>query len=300
MYYANQYGTIATRIENTFIKNVEKRVQPVKKQEHDNIKIINEIVALSWVDFHNVLTTYFIIPIKRNLSRFIKDKYPIPIELRKSLSKKHVEDLQGIFTENNDEFSFGTIIIEDEELIDKCNRILEELALISMYKNTMRFTTSASKALETYLKQFILYGIIDHLFRNTIHSADVSTYKLFIHILSYYNKNKVITDPEEIRKRIEIRNEKERSHIIQEFDRMTEEERTIELIQKKLGIGKWAVGGSKLIWEYNKDYYDLESEKRYEAGISDFPDQLEQSEDALGFRNSGEEAGYDNSEQNDD
>jgi hypothetical protein len=70
---------------------------------------------------------------------------------------------------------------------------------------------------------------------------------------------------------IAIRNEKERVNVIAEFDKMTDEERAVELINKKLGIGKWAVGGSKLIYAYDKDYYDLERQKREAAGIIDFP-----------------------------
>ena len=48
-------------------------------------------------------------------------------------------------------------------------------------------------------------------------------------------------------------------------------ERAVELINKKLGLGKWAVGGTKAIWAYDKDNYDKEREDRVKAGIFDFP-----------------------------
>jgi hypothetical protein len=91
---------------------------------------------------------------------------------------------------------------------------------------------------------------------------------------------------------------------------LSEEERAIELINKKLGLGKWAVGGTKLIYAYDKDYYDLEREKRLAAGIIDFPGSsngildvpLGQEYDNLGFvmnpENEGD--GYDNNQHRDD
>ena len=54
---------------------------------------------------------------------------------------------------------------------------------------------------------------------------------------------------------------------------MTKEMKQIELLKKKLGLGKWAVGGTKLIYAYDKDRYDYEREERAAAGIVDFPGQ---------------------------
>ena len=68
-----------------------------------------------------------------------------------------------------------------------------------------------------------------------------------------------------------IRDEKERSNIIAEYSKLTDEERAIELMNQRLGLGKYAVGGTKLIYAYDKDYYDLERQKRFAAGIIEFP-----------------------------
>jgi hypothetical protein len=65
-----------------------------------------------------------------------------------------------------------------------------------------------------------------------------------------------------IREMIEKADEKEKNGIINDFDAMTEDDKRLELIKKKIGIGRWAIGGSKLIYAYNADQYDREREVR--------------------------------------
>jgi hypothetical protein len=98
--------------------------------------------------------------------------------------------------------------------------------------------------------------------------------------------------------------------VIEEFDVLSEELKAIENMKKRLGIGKWAIGGTKLIYAYDKDYYDLERERRLDAGIIDFPglglDYMPSSApvDDLGFGELNdadvEQGGYDNNQHADD
>ena len=125
-----------------------------------------------------------------------------------------------------------------------------------------------------------------------------------------YNTEKLSYDNEEIKNRIAIRDEKERVHIIADYDKLTEEEHAMEKINQRLGLGKWSVGGTKLIYAYDKDYFDLERQKRMNAGIVDFPDQALQEPqgiplDPLGFPIRTDayyenEGGYDNNQHADD
>lgn len=43
---------------------------------------------------------------------------------------------------------------------------------------------------------------------------------------------------------------------------MTDEEKAVELQKKKLGIGRWSVGGSKLVYSYDSEYWDKMREER--------------------------------------
>jgi hypothetical protein len=93
--------------------------------------------------------------------------------------------------------------------------------------------------------------------------------------LNKFNKERLTFNDQQIKEIIAIRNEKERTNIIAEYSKLTDEERTVELMNQKLGLGKYAVGGTKLIYAYDKEYYDIERTKRLEAGIIEFPDSEE-------------------------
>jgi hypothetical protein len=128
--------------------------------------------------------------------------------------------------------------------------------------------------------------------------------------LNKYKRERISFNDQEIKELIAIRNEKERVNVIAEFNKLTDEERAVELMNKRLGLGKWAVGGTKLIYAYDKDYYDLERQKREAAGIIDFPglgpDQVEalngREVDEYGFPVFGdaEEDGYEHNQHMDD
>ena len=107
--------------------------------------------------------------------------------------------------------------------------------------------------------------------------------------------------PEQIREMIAERNEKEKANIIRKMNVMSRAERDIEKLKIKLGIGEYAVGGTKLIYAYDQDRYDIEREQRAEAGIIDFPGRgpydnpaaTQRAVDGLGYyMTEGEEEGY--------
>ena len=98
--------------------------------------------------------------------------------------------------------------------------------------------------------------------------------------------------------------EEEKANILRTMTKMSRAEKDISMIQMKLGIGDWAVGGTKAIYAYDADQYDKEREQRAKAGIVDFrefgpeqgPDQgggQGGALDALGYeRGQGDEGGY--------
>ena len=107
--------------------------------------------------------------------------------------------------------------------------------------------------------------------------------------------------PEQIRELIAKRNEMEKSNIIKKMNDMSRAGKDIEKIKMRLGLGDWAVGGTKGIYAYDPERYDVEREQRAQAGIIDFPGYGPEgptgSKDAkpdMGFDyyNTGDEAGY--------
>jgi hypothetical protein len=222
------------------------------------------------------------------LEKIVKDKALfVPIELKKDLSSIHVnEDLspllaadtaivkayQDILTKSSSEF-----------VKSKMKFALKQWSAMLSYKNEIRAALVPGRDHTlVYFQQLMLYGTLESLLdpehipdesmaQNPIRSSARSSTKfmvdLLVQILGKYNRERIAYNDKEIRDQIAIREERERVHVIAEFNRLTEEQRKIELIQKKLGIGKWAVGGTKLTYRYNADYYDVERSKRIAAGM---------------------------------
>ena len=109
----------------------------------------------------------------------------------------------------------------------------------------------------------------------------------FLQCVSRYSQGSRIPNEEEIRLDLEKRAEAEKQKFIKRLDKMSREQRKVELMNKSLGIGEWAVGGTKAIREYDEDRYEAERTERAQAGLVDYPEV-------------GAEEGYDHVDQAED
>jgi predicted transport protein len=263
-----------------------------KKGDNEVIyAILDKIAELPWSNFFQIIQTYFITTLQRLLSNYSDKAMFVPIELVKDLSDIHVKsDIQPRLEKElaivskyrepmqKDSYSF---------VRSKLRFFLKQLSTVLPYKNIIRavLVPDRDRSL-VYFQKFILFGCLatlidpDHIpdedVGNPIKSSGKSASKaiitLLVDILRKYRTEYISYDEQEIRNQIAIREEKERVHVISEFNKLSEEERKIELINKKLGIGKWAVGGTSLTYKYNKDYYDLERLKREQGGYGGHSD----------------------------
>ena len=294
------------------------------------LRIMNDISRLSWVNFFQVIQTYFITPFQRMVSQFNTESLYIPMELAKALSETHAtEDLQPILKKDMALLSLkgSDIILPKFQLARiKLHHYINQMKVLLPFKNNIRPTVVPGRQITLeYIQRALLYGPISTL----LHAAEIPEgaeiksaiksvgdpsmrflLEMIVFTLDKYNTEKLSDDDKEIKNMIAIRAEKERVNVVAEFNKMTDEERQIELQNKRLGIGKWAVGGTKLIHSYDKEYYDLERQKRISAGISDFPgqeDELYQGRkvDDMGFDEYNDEemeadGGYDFNQHDDD
>jgi hypothetical protein len=126
--------------------------------------------------------------------------------------------------------------------------------------------------------------------------------KFVSEMVKRFKEEGVHLTPEQIRELIAKRNEMEKADILKKMTDMSRAQKDITKIQMKLGLGAWAVGGTKAIYAYDADRYDIERDQRAQAGIIDFPGQGPNGEgavaqegqmDGLGyFQEQGDEAGY--------
>ena len=290
---------------------------------------IEEIIRLSWVNFFQVIQTYFITPFERLLTQFMDTSLFIPIELKKALSEDHVlKDLIPILQNDSQIIKAKEGDIQKDSLSlarSKLQYFVEQMSGLLGFKNKIRpiVLPGREKSL-VYIQRAMLYGPLATMInpseippgteiKSSVKSIGDPSMRFLLELvaltLNKYKRERMSFNDQEIKELIAIRNEKERVNVIAEFNKLTDEERAVELMNKRLGLGKWAVGGSKLIYAYDKDYYDLERQKREAAGIIDFPglgpDQMEALDgrevDEFGFPVFGDaEDGYEHNQHMDD
>jgi len=335
----NGMATISSQfvsaIKNLYIKDLRKtQVETLA----DDIKIIAYIGTLPWNTFCDTLQSYFIVPFQRLISNFSRSMLKVPFELEESLAELHID--AGINKIIETEIELFTEISISDKIANKkkypvqpdkrteaqhadiatiqfiISRIIEHyvvsLSSIVSFKHAICFremktgNVKIDEMFLQYIKNIILCGSLNVLLTSNTEQdiQNILMEALSIQLKKCYNE-RVIFDPKVIAERIEARNEKERSSIIKKFNDMDEDEKKLELVKKKLGLGDWSVGGTKLIYAYNANYWELEREKRIEAGIDDFPglqdnQPITTSFDIFSMSESREEDGYDVREQNDD
>ncbi len=161
-----------------------------------------------------------------------------------------------------------------------------QMAEILRFRDKVRGLTLPGRELTLeYLQQVLLYGPLamlfssEHLPENVpIRSAiqEIGNPSLtFLLTLTYaalerYRNERLSYNDAKIKTMLAIQAEKERIHIVKTFDNMSDEEREVEKMNKKYGLGRWAVGGSKVIYSYDKDHYDWEKSQRMAEGRGEF------------------------------
>lgn len=97
-----------------------------------------------------------------------------------------------------------------------------------------------------------------------------------------YNQEALKYSDDQIRELIQDRVEKEKAEIIKDKNTMTPEQRKLDNLLQRLGMGKWAVGGTKAIWRYDPNQYVSEKEAMAAAGITRFGPQVDVYEAEVG------------------
>lgn len=286
---------------------------------------INKIGELSWDNLLAVLLSYFIVPIKRILTNYQIESFESAFNTKPGWSEysnfasNHIKDI-------------SKLLYADLELIKKYKQDLKDKGKYAVaYLKLEHFIEVASKLLEfkerihpgifpgrdyslKWIQKAIVYSMINFLVDPNVNVLTASggvageqgqsteiLMKFVRDSLDKFNIEQLSYNDDQLREQIMIRNEKEKADIITMFDTMGEDEKAVELMKKQLGIGRWAVGGTKAIWGYDIDQYERERDERARAGIIDFPgygpDQVPElggrELDANGYPVHGAEDGYD-------
>ena len=241
---------------------------------------IESLIKKSSRECGEAVSTYLLVPYKRWLSGMnvksfkILDSYQLSSGTKDDILNKgmsaHLQILGG------DEELKGVALRKVREFIKDLSA-----ACRNVFPYLRPLLTPGGKDMEKYLLRAYVIGII-HKFidPHQIPSLDGEEddglpnmkllYKSLGQALTKYAVGSKVPSEEEIRLRLEQRIEQEKQVFIGGLDRMSRDERKVELVLKGLGMGKWAAGGTKAIRQYDEERYEVERAERAAAGINDY------------------------------
>jgi hypothetical protein len=272
--------------------------------------VVDEFKGLSWHNFCEVLQSYFLVPYQQIVSGFNIESVFLPTELRKELSNVHADQLETEVLAPNFRIVARFLPLFKKEgmgfALAKLNYFLAQLRGIYALKNKIRpIYFPGRENTFRHLQETLLLGPLETLFNERVipegfggaDGAQVTfPMTLLADLLSKtfekYQKERLSYNDTELRVELDVRKEREKERILAQLRGMSQEERSLETRMMRLGIGKYAVGGTSAIYKYSKAQYDVEQQELEEAGIAVFsgyspddePQPTGRRADAYGFQ----------------
>jgi hypothetical protein len=299
----SEFSILAEEAENNF-----KRRMP--STQHTVFDSIEKGGAGSIVRF---LQAYILVPI----SQFTSRNAPNPrVPQSWGLSRQHQQDVTGFLTEHRSYLLKFNKVGVTPWLKAKVETLIAQIRPILDIMETLRpMQIPGGKQTYDYFLKFCLYAPLANfadpdilpIARDAEAPSQLEPEALFparfvSEMLNRFKVEGLKLTPEQIRELIAARKEEEKSNILRTMTKMSRAEKDISKIQMKLGLGDWAVGGTKAIYAYDPEQYDKEKDQRARAGIVDFTEFNPEGapgqggaigHDALGYeQGTGDEAGY--------
>lgn len=269
-------------------------------------KNYQELIKLSPQDMGEALRTYFLIPFQRVLTT--KDNEPRKFKpvIRPSKNKEFSADVKRDLLEayNRHTSYIWEITREipksDKFIKAKIREAADKLAMaIPVFIKILRSTVVRGGALTAgFLQRCIVAGIFaEFIMPNHVPSNEPGLVaptsaitvpaklpaRILAGFLQKYKQEGLTYTEEQIREIMQDIMEKEKSKIIRDKNEMTPEQRKLDNILQRYGMGRWAVGGTKAIYRFDPNQYATEEQAMLAAGITRFPDQIDVYEREGGY-----------------
>lgn len=255
------------------------------------METLKMIFKLAPSEIGEVLLTYLIVPFNRLITNVsaasLKSLQP---SLIVELSEQHVADIvSNILTPNIDLLTRFASDFEPGKSILARSKIEKAVAQLSQIPPLLERVNATNIPGAKRTLQYLLYALIlpplaslmdpnevpDDEFAQSASEAvrDNSVrliYQVMTTALAKFRKERLNYSDKEIKERLQVRAEQEKVKIIEEIKAMSDDKKRIEMIYKKLGLGKYSIGGTKAVYQYDAERYDIERTERAEAGIVDF------------------------------
>jgi hypothetical protein len=227
------------------------------------------------------LSTYLLVPFQRWITDFSASSYKVLSSYKLSYFTAEdimVKGLGAHLEQLGGEELVGIALIKAKEFV----RDLSEMCRY-IYPYIRAVRTPGGKDMIQYISRAYVFGAISKLIdpqnipvtQDDMPEDDAINMKLIYkglgQALTKYAVGSKIPSSDEIRISLEKRAEKEKQVYLSKLEGLSKESRQVELTLKNLGMGDWAVGGTKAIRQYDADRYEAERAERAAAGIVDYP-----------------------------
>lgn len=303
---ADAYGPMSDFVARG-IEDLERRVG------ESSVKAIRAIFKQSPSQVVESVRTYFLVPFQRLLVDFHTDSlkvsksYGLPVPTRDDIDRAIREHLAYMIPLKK--YVTGYAKMKLEEARDRMARVLP------IIQNELRanLIPGGAQAIPYVVTALVLGVLGDFINPNIIPTGSGETggaYEPTARVplsimevcLARYQLEALAYSEEQIHDMIARRVEAEKMTFINRLDRLSPEEKKVELMKKRLGLGEWAVGGTKAIFSLDPDQYERERVQRIEMGLGDFVTDADAvgtaammlNDDNFGGGGMGAESGYDN------
>jgi hypothetical protein len=266
---ATVYGELSNMMEE-FKQSLRERVGD------ETARIVERLVSQTPADIVESLQTYFLIPFQRLRTGFsIKS---LKVQKSYKLGEGTEQDLEGLL---NTHLSYLDALKRNYHGLTraKIDSVRKKLAVaLPVIQKEIRTPLIPGGSIGLpYLLGALVLGIISECADpnlvpqdETIEQNDdesenpTGTMEMIRICVGRFKAEGLKYTDEEIRTMIARREEVEKMRIIKKLDRMTPEEKKAELMMKRLGLGDWAVGGTKAVYAYDPKQYERERGERAE------------------------------------
>ncbi len=255
-------------------------MQKMYSQDHERFDIDS---------FIETMTTYFIVPFSRIINRMSIDAN-VFVQKSYELHPNDVETLKTKVLQAND--------IIRKDILDNFHTEQNAYALAKLDLFVKQISTACSilRTLNArnvrggnyvlmYIAQYIIFKpLADMINPNVVPDElkGLASQKSFIDrsaplliqavkkAMALFKTEYLALTPEDIKILLRVRAEKETDQFIKRINDMSENEKFVEMQNKLLRTGRYAIGGSEAIYKYDPEYAAREALERQAAGIADF------------------------------
>lgn len=298
------------------MEEIERRVGEL------SVKSLKRLFEQSPAQVTESIRTYFLVPFQRLLNGFhteglrVPPRFGLPPITRDAIDKAlkaHV-----VYLEQLKKY----IKPGGYTSLKLTHARMSLAALLPVLQNGVRSTLIPGGAKATpYIVATLVLGILSEFTTPNVvpvasHGGSTAGYDATARVpinileicLSRFQLEGLMFTEDEIRNLIAQRVDAEKMTFINDLDKMSPEEKKSELMMKRLGLGKWSIGGTKAITTLDPEQLEREQAKRIEMGFGDFivdeatatHAQALLHEDEYGGGGAGAEGGYDNEQMGSD